>query len=394
METLEKDLKASLQASFIERFDSPADYLYFSPGRINLIGEHTDYNGGHVFPAAISIGTYGALTLRDDQEILVFSANFPDVGVVSFNLNDLAPRKYDSWVKYVRGVLYELKRAGYRVERGFNLGIVGDMPNASGLSSSASLELLIGEMLNAAFKLHIARLDIVKLGQQVENDYLGLRTGIMDQFAIGFGEKEKAIFLDVNTMDYELVPAEFGEYELIIMTTNKKRELVDSKYNERRDETELALKELQTVLPNLASLGELDLATFEKYQDAITDSTVLRRARHAVSENERTIIATSALKAHDLVKFGELLQQSHESLRDDYEVTGEELDTLFDAAMQQPGVLGARMTGAGFGGSAIALVPRATASDFIKNVGELYQAKIGYPASFYLAEIVRGTAEL
>lgn len=394
MTTLNNDLKTSLQESFKERFDVPAEYLFFSPGRINLIGEHTDYNGGHVFPAAISIGTYGALALRDDDEIHLFSANFPDVGISVFKLDDIAARKYDSWVKYVRGVLSELKRAGYNINRGFNIGIVGDMPNASGLSSSASLELLLGEMFNTAFDLKISRLDLVKLGQQVENNYLGLRTGVMDQFAIGFGEKEQAIFLDVNTMEYELIPAEFDQYELIIMTTNKRRELVDSKYNERRDETELALKELQTVLPTIKSLGELDIATFEANKAAIKEEVIYRRARHAVSENERTILATKALRAHDLVEFGKLLQQSHISLRDDYEVTGEELDTLFDAAMAQPGVLGARMTGAGFGGSAIALIPRASAATFIENVGKLYAEKIGYAASFYTAEIVKGTAQL
>ena len=379
-------LTKELGESFQRRFGHAAEHFFFSPGRVNLIGEHTDYNGGHVFPAAISVGTYAAVSLRDDDEIHAFSANFKDAGMVTFKTDDLELRQYDSWVKYVRGVISEMGKLGHEVPRGFNLAIVGDMPTASGLSSSASLELLIGVMLNDLFDYGMDTLSLVKLGQAVENDYLGLQTGIMDQFAVAFGQEKQAIFLDTNTMDYEMVPADFGDYDLVIMTTNKKRELVDSKYNERRAETQKALEELQAVT-DIKSLG--DLTT-----DDISSSVNQRRARHAVAENERTVLAKKALSDHDMKRFGELLTESHNSLRDDYEVTGVELDTLVSAAMAQPGVLGARMTGAGFGGSAIALVAKSEADNFAAAVGKVYNEKIGYQASFFVADIVDGTHAL
>lgn len=386
-------LTKELGESFERRFGHPAEHFFFSPGRVNLIGEHTDYNGGHVFPAAISVGTYAAVSLRDDNEIHAFSANFKDAGMVSFAKDDLKIRQYDSWVKYVRGVISELSKLGHEVPRGFNLAIVGDMPTASGLSSSASLELLIGVMLNDLFDFGMDTLSLVKLGQTVENDYLGLQTGIMDQFAVAFGQEKQAIFLDTNTMDYEMVPADFGDYELVIMTTNKKRELVDSKYNERRAETQKALEELQAVA-DINSLGDLTTEEFEKIVDHISSPVNQRRARHAVAENERTVLAKKALSEHHMKRFGELLTESHNSLRDDYEVTGIELDTLVSAAMAQPGVLGARMTGAGFGGSAIALVAKSEADNFAAAVGKVYDEKIGYQASFFVADIVDGTHAL
>ncbi|SCB76333.1 galactokinase [Weissella bombi] len=386
-------LTKELGESFQRRFGHPAEHFFFSPGRVNLIGEHTDYNGGHVFPAAISVGTYAAVSLRDDDEIHAFSANFKDAGVVTFAKDDLDLRAYDSWVKYVRGVISELGKLGHEVPRGFNLAIVGDMPTASGLSSSASLELLIGVMLNDLFDYGMDTLSLVKLGQAVENDYLGLQTGIMDQFAIAFGQEKQAIFLDTNSMEYEMVPADFGDYDLVIMTTNKKRELVDSKYNERRAETQKALEELQAVT-DIKALGELTSEEFEKIVDHISSPVNQRRARHAVTENERTVLAKAALSDHDMVRFGELLTSSHNSLRDDYEVTGIELDTLVDAALAQPGVLGARMTGAGFGGSALALVAKSESENFVAAVDKIYNEKIGYQASFLVADIVDGTHAL
>lgn len=386
-------LTKELGESFQRRFGHPAENFFFSPGRVNLIGEHTDYNGGHVFPAAISVGTYAAVSLRDDDEIHAFSANFKDAGVVNFAKDDLELRAYDSWVKYVRGVISELGKLGHEVPRGFNLAIVGDMPTASGLSSSASLELLIGVMLNDLFDYGMDTLSLVKLGQAVENDYLGLQTGIMDQFAIAFGQEKQAIFLDTNSMAYEMVPADFGDYDLVIMTTNKKRELVDSKYNERRAETQTALEELQKVV-DINALGELTSEEFENNVAHISSPVKQRRARHAVTENERTVLAKAALSDHDMVRFGELLTASHNSLRDDYEVTGIELDTLVDAALAQPGVLGARMTGAGFGGSALALVAKSESENFVASVDKIYNEKIGYQASFLVADIVDGTHAL
>ncbi|UOX36748.1 galactokinase [Weissella cibaria] len=389
------ELQEELAQSFNKRFGYDPAKLYFSPGRVNLIGEYTDFNGGHVFPAAISVGTYGAIAPRDDNQIRTYSANYPEAGIQTITVTDLALRPYDTWIKYLRGVMTVMAEAGYPVTKGFDLAIVGDMPTASGLSSSASLEILLLNMLQDMMGYQIDKLTIVKLGQAVENDYLGLKTGIMDQFAVAFGEDEQGIFLDTNTMAYEMVPAEFGEYRLLVMTTNKKRELTDSKYNERRAESEEALALLQENV-DVETLGDLTVPQFEA---AAADfekghALVMKRARHAVSENQRTIAAKAALQAHDLVQFGKLLTASHASLRDDFEVSGIELDTLVETALRQPGVLGARMTGAGFGGSAIALVEKDQVPAVTTAVGDVYTAEIGYQPAFFVAEIVAGTHEI
>lgn len=389
------ELQQELAQSFNKRFGYDPAKLYFSPGRVNLIGEYTDFNGGHVFPAAISVGTYGAIAPRDDNQIRTYSANYPEAGIQTITVTDLALRPYDTWIKYLRGVMTVMAEAGYPVTKGFDLAIVGDMPTASGLSSSASLEILLLNMLKDMMGYQIDKLTIVKLGQAVENDYLGLKTGIMDQFAVAFGEDEQGIFLDTNTMAYEMVPAEFGEYRLLVMTTNKKRELTDSKYNERRAESEEALALLQENV-DVETLGDLTVPQFEAAAaDFEKDhALVMKRARHAVSENQRTIAAKTALQAHDLVQFGELLTASHASLRDDFEVSGIELDTLVETALRQPGVLGARMTGAGFGGSAIALVEKDQVPAVTTAVGDVYTAEIGYQPAFFVAEIVAGTHEI
>ncbi|AWF94575.1 galactokinase [Weissella cibaria] len=389
------ELQQELAQSFNKRFGYDPAKLYFSPGRVNLIGEYTDFNGGHVFPAAISVGTYGAIAPRDDNQIRTYSANYPEAGIQTITVTDLALRPYDTWIKYLRGVMTVMAEAGYPVSKGFDLAIVGDMPTASGLSSSASLEILLLNMLQDMMGYQIDKLTIVKLGQAVENDYLGLKTGIMDQFAVAFGEDEQGIFLDTNTMAYEMVPAEFGEYRLLVMTTNKKRELTDSKYNERRAESEEALALLQENV-DVETLGDLTVPQFEAAAaDFEKDhALVMKRARHAVSENQRTIAAKAALQAHDLVQFGELLTASHASLRDDFEVSGIELDTLVETALRQPGVLGARMTGAGFGGSAIALVEKDQVPAVTTAVGDVYTAEIGYQPAFFVAEIVAGTHEI
>ena len=389
------ELQEELAQSFNKRFGYDPAKLYFSPGRVNLIGEYTDFNGGHVFPAAISVGTYGAIAPRDDNQIRTYSANYPEAGIQTITVTDLALRPYDTWIKYLRGVMTVMAEAGYPVSKGFDLAIVGDMPTASGLSSSASLEILLLNMLQDMMGYQIDKLTIVKLGQAVENDYLGLKTGIMDQFAVAFGEDEQGIFLDTNTMAYEMVPAEFGEYRLLVMTTNKKRELTDSKYNERRAESEEALALLQENV-DVETLGDLTVPQFEAAAaDFEKDhALVMKRARHAVSENQRTIAAKAALQAHDLVQFGKLLTASHASLRDDFEVSGIELDTLVETALRQPGVLGARMTGAGFGGSAIALVEKDQVPAVTTAVGDVYTAEIGYQPAFFGAEIVAGTHEI
>ncbi|MGO4938508.1 galactokinase [Fundicoccus sp. Sow4_D5] len=366
---------------------------FFSPGRVNLIGEHTDYNGGHVFPSSITQGTYGIAKKREDREIHCYSMNFEEGGVIVFNLDDLSFVESDSWANFVKGMLKYLIEAGHSIDSGFNVLIYGNIPNGAGLSSSASLELLIGVIAENLFNLTLDRLDLIKIGQKTENQFMGVNSGIMDQFAIGMGSKDMAIFLNTNTLDYELVPAEFGDNVILIMNTNKRRELADSKYNQRRSECEEALRRLQTELA-INSLGEMTEESFEVNRSLINDEVLERRAKHAVYENVRTLLAKDVLTKGKLKEFGELLNQSHISLRDDYEVTGLELDTLVEAAWQQAGVLGARMTGAGMGGCAIALVNSEKVEEVKAAVQAAYKEKIGYAADFYVAQIGDGAKEL
>ena len=366
---------------------------FFSPGRVNLIGEHTDYNGGHVFPCSITQGTYGIADKRDDREVHCYSMNFEERGVIVFNLDDLSYVEADSWANFVKGMLKYLIEAGHSIDSGFNVLIYGNIPNGAGLSSSASLELLIGVIAENLFNLTLDRLDLIKIGQKTENQFMGVNSGIMDQFAIGMGSKDMAIFLNTNTLDYDLVPAEFGDNVILIMNTNKRRELADSKYNQRRSECEEALRRLQTELA-INSLGELTEESFEANRSLINDEVLERRAKHAVYENVRTLLAKDVLTKGSLKEFGELLNQSHISLRDDYEVTGIELDTLVEAAWQQAGVLGARMTGAGMGGCAIALVNSENVEEVKAAVQAAYKEKIGYAADFYVAQIGDGAKEL
>ncbi|MCH4057293.1 MAG: galactokinase [Lactobacillaceae bacterium] len=380
---------ATLTQNFEKTFNQPATASYFAPGRINLIGEHTDYNGGHVFPAAISLGTYAVVAPRTDQTLHLFSANFENEGIRIINLADLKFKQADGWTNFIKGVFTILQKQGQQFSHGLDIYFYGNLPAASGLSSSSSIELLTGAILNDVYQMGCSQLDLIKLGQQVENQYIGVNSGIMDQFAIGMGRKDQAIFLDTNTLDYYYYPLALGDYRIVIMNTNKPRKLSDSKYNERRAECEQALANLQKV-SDMPSLGAFDENTFDEYSYAVGDGTLLKRARHAVFENQRTILAAAALENHDLAKFGRLINASHVSLEYDYEVTGIELDTLVHTAWQQQDVLGARMTGAGFGGCAIALVKQAAIPAFIKNVGQVYAETIGYEASFYEASIADG----
>ena len=382
-----------LQQIFAEKFGEKGTGSYFAPGRINLIGEHTDYNGGYVFPASITIGTYGVARKRADKQIRLYSENFPEKGIITFSLDDLEYRKEDDWTNYPKGVIRYLKAAGHALDSGIEIAFYGNIPNGAGLSSSASIELLTGVILDDLFGLAIERLELILTGKKVENEFIGVNSGIMDQFAIGMGKKDHALLLDTNTLAYDLVPAEFGDYVVAIMNTNKRRELADSKYNERRGECEEALKRLQTKL-KIQSLGELDEATFFAHTSLIEDPTLIKRAKHAVTENQRTLKAKAALEAGDLESFGHLLDASHASLRDDYEVTGIELDTLVAAAQEQPAVLGARMTGAGFGGCAIALVKKSEWEAFATAVKESYREKIGYETDIYQASIDDGARKL
>lgn len=379
-----------IQTAFANVFHNEAESFFFSPGRINLIGEHTDYNGGHVFPAAITLGTYGAARKRNDQLLRFYSSNFEDIGVIEVNLNNLVYNKADNWANYAKGVLKFLQEAGHTIDTGMDIYVSGNIPNGSGLSSSASLELLIGIMAEEIFNLKLDRLDLVKIGKQTENEFIGVNSGIMDQFAIGMGVDKQAIYLDTNSLAYDLVPLELGDNIVVIMNTNKRRELADSKYNERRAECEKAVEELQIAL-DIKTLGDLDEATFDEYSYLIKDANRLKRARHAVSENQRTLKAKEALISGDLLRFGRLINASHVSLEHDYEVTGIELDTLVHTAWEQDGVLGARMTGAGFGGCAIAIVAKDNVKHFTANVGKIYSEIIGYSPSFYIAEIAGGS---
>ncbi|MEH7375879.1 galactokinase [Neobacillus drentensis] len=383
----------TLNKVFLDMFHILPRKAFFAPGRINLIGEHTDYNGGHVFPCAITYGTYAVARKREDQVIRLYSTNFPEKGIIELDLNQLNYEKDHNWANYPKGMIRYIIEAGYEIPSGFDCAIQGNIPNGAGLSSSASIELLTGVLVNGLFELEIPRLDLITLGKKVENEFIGVNSGIMDQFAIGMGKKDAGILLDCQTLSYEYAPIHLDNYKILIMNTNKRRELADSKYNERRGECEEALAELQQKLP-IEALGQLSEAEFDENQYLITNETVRKRAKHAVYENVRTIKALKELKAGNLEVFGQLINQSHVSLRDDYEVTGVELDSLVEAAWKQPGVLGARMTGAGFGGCAIAIVENDEVENFIANVGSAYLEKIGYKAEFYAASIGDGAKEI
>ncbi|HIX01513.1 MAG TPA: galactokinase [Candidatus Ligilactobacillus excrementigallinarum] len=387
--------KEEIEAKFEEIYQTKPDKAFFSPGRINLIGEHTDYNGGHVFPCAITLGTWGAARKRDDQKLHFYSGNFEDLGIIEVDLNNLKYSKADNWTNYAKGMIFYIQKAGYQVDRGMDIYIWGNLPQGgSGLSSSASIEMLFGVMVEKLFDLQIDRLDLVKMGVKTENEFLGLSSGILDQFAVGMSKKNQAILLDTNTLDYKYVPLDLKDNVIVIMNTNKPRALVESKYNERVEECQVALKALQTKL-DIQALGELNNEQFDEYTYLLSDNeTYLKRARHAVSENQRCIRGEAALEKGDLKEFGRLQNASHVSLEYDYEVTGKELDTLAHEAWKQPGVLGARMCGAGFGGSGIALVQKDQVEAFKANVGKVYEEKIGYAPRFFTAEVADGTHEL
>lgn len=367
--------------------------VFFSPGRVNLIGEHTDYNGGNVFPCALSFGTYGAIALRDDKTVRMYSDNFKDLGIISFNIDQLVNDEKDDWANYPKGVIDVLRKHGYNIDCGFDMVVFGNIPNGAGLSSSASLELLMAVMANDLFKFNISRVDLVKYCQEAENQFVGVNCGIMDQFAIGMGKENSAILLDCNTLDYSYSKVNLDDKVIIIANTNKRRGLADSKYNERRNECEIALQELQSKL-NIHSLGELTEEEFENNKDLIKDEIRQKRAKHAVYENQRTIKAVRALEKSDIETFGKLMNDSHNSLRDCYEVTGKELDTLVELAWKHKGTVGSRMTGAGFGGCTVSIVERDLGEDFINTVGKEYKDIIGYDADFYVANIGDGTREI
>ena len=366
--------------------------MFFAPGRVNLIGEHTDYNGGHVFPCALSVGTYAVARKTCDSKIRLFSKNFEDLGIIEFDVNKLVYKKEDDWANYPKGVIKMFKTAGFKIETGIEVLFFGNIPNGAGLSSSASIELVTSQLLKDLFSLSVDMVEMVKLSQKSENEFNGVSCGIMDQFAIGMGKEGNAIFLDTNTLTFEYVPVKMEDISIVIANTNKRRGLAESKYNERRIECESALRELQREL-NITSLGDLSEEDFEKNKHLIKNAIERKRARHAVYENQRTIKAVKALNDGDIKLFGELMNASHISLRDDYEVTCMELDVLVTAALQN-GAIGSRMTGAGFGGCTVSLVQDSKIEEFIKKVQCVYENKIGYKADFYIVSIGDGAKQI
>lgn len=383
------DTKA-LRDQFRQIYNKDAD-IYFAPGRVNIIGEHTDYNGGFVLPSAISFGTYLAIAPNEDNVMRFQTTNFGYKTEVL--LNDLSRKHGDEWVNYPLGVIDQLIKRGMAINKGLDMLFSGDIPNGAGLSSSASIELATSVALNDIFDGAIDRIDLVKISQLAENQFVGMQCGIMDQFAVGMGKANSALFLNCRTLEYELVPLDLKEHAIIIMNTNKRRELADSKYNERVKECAMALDALRTVRP-MIDLSDISMQEFDEIGDVITDPVIYRRARHVISENNRVLLAVSALKRGDLATLGQLMNDSHESLRHDYQVTGAELDTIVNAARKVKGVLGARMTGAGFGGCAIAIAEKRYTEAVINKVGPAYEHEIGLKPIFYVANVGDGAGKL
>ncbi|KGX91655.1 galactokinase [Pontibacillus halophilus JSM 076056 = DSM 19796] len=383
----------ALEQAFMEKFGEGEEVAsFFAPGRVNLIGEHTDYNGGHVFPCALSVGTYAVARKRKDSILRFYSMNFEEQGVIEATIDDLHYVESDDWANYPKGVIEQFRQAGHRVETGYEVAFYGNIPNGAGLSSSASIELATAVMIKELEGLKVTELDMIQLSQKAENEFVGVNCGIMDQFAIGKGKKDHAILLNCDTLDYRHTPVKLKKESLIIANTNKRRGLADSAYNERRTQCEEAVKDLQHRLP-IQSLGEVTEEQFQQYESLIQSEDVKRRAKHVITENARTIQAVDYLDNGDIEGFGRLMNESHKSLRDDYEVTGEELDALVEAAWDQ-GAIGSRMTGAGFGGCTISIVPNEKVEAFIHAVSERYTERTGLVADFYTVEIGDGAKRL
>lgn len=388
-------MKKKLFDMFAELFgNSEGARFYFSPGRVNLIGEHTDYNGGHVFPCALTLGTYGAARKREDNKIHFYSMNLDSFGIVEASLDDLTNKKEYNWANYPLGVVWAFKEKGHTITSGFDMVIWGNIPNGSGLSSSASLEVLTGVILTDLFEIKdLSMTDLALIGQYSENNFNGCNCGIMDQFAVAMGKKDHAIFLDTSDLSYEYAPCVLDGAKIVITNSKVKHSLVDSAYNDRRNECAAALKALQSEL-DIQALGDLTPEEFEAHKSLIKDEIQLQRAKHAVYENQRTIDAVTTLKAGDIERFGKLMNQSHISLRDDYDVSCEEIDILVDLAWKIPGVLGSRITGGGFGGCTVSIVKDESVDTFIETIGKTYLEKVGHEAEFYTVDIGDGASRL
>ncbi len=387
-------MKNQVLKKFAELYGGEGDIrTYFAPGRVNLIGEHTDYNGGHVFPCALTMGTYGAARKRDDDKLRFYSMNFEKAGVIETGLNDLVCRDEAGWTNYPKGVIWAFGEKGHKIPAGMDVVIAGDIPNGSGLSSSASLEVLTGVMLRDLFEIEVSQVEIALIGQYSENNFNGMNCGIMDQFASAMGKKDHAIFLNTADLSYEYASVKLDHARIVIANSNVKHNLVGSEYNVRRQQCESALKQLQSVV-SIEALGDLDIEAFEAHKAAIADPVEQKRAKHAVYENQRTLDAVKALKENDIAAFGKLMNASHVSLRDDYEVSCPEMDILAEEAWKLSGVLGSRMTGGGFGGCTVSIVENEQVEAFIETVGSAYEKRTGIKADFYVVDIGQGAGVL
>jgi galactokinase len=384
----------ALTQQFIQQYGGDASDIavFHAPGRVNLIGEHTDYNGGYVFPAALTFGTTLLIRKRSDNQLGLATTNFP--ASKSFSLDSIVYDEADDWMNYPKGIVHELQQSGVQFSSGYDLLYHGEIPNGAGLSSSASIEVVTAYALQSLEGLETDTVKIALLSQKSENEFNGVKCGIMDQFAVANGKKDHAILLMCDTLEYELVPFDSGSYKLVIGNTNKRRGLVDSAYNERRAQCEQAVVDLQAAFPEITLLGQINLEQFNSAKHLIKDETVRKRAQHVVEEIDRVLQSIKALKANDLEQFGQLMNGSHDSLRDLYEVTGAELDAMVAAARQVPGVLGSRMTGAGFGGCTVSLVHEDSVEAFQEEVGRKYNEATGLTADFYVCTIGNGVERL
>lgn len=387
-------MEQKLLEKFKELFgDEGAISVYFAPGRVNLIGEHTDYNGGHVFPCALTIGTFMAVRKRADRKLNFYSMNFEQLGVIEDSLDNLVPKENGEWTNYPKGVIWAFEGRGMKLDAGLDIALYGNIPNGSGLSSSASLEVVTGYMLKNQFGFDVTNQDLALIGQYSENNFNGCNCGIMDQFASAMGKQDNAIFLDCNTLEYDYAPIVLEGAKIVVTNSLVKHSLVTSAYNDRRNESAQALADLQTVV-GINTLGDLTEEEFDRFASAIKDETNRRRAKHAVYENQRTIKAVQALKENDLETFGKLMNASHVSLRDDYETSCEECDILAEEAWKIPGVIGSRITGGGFGGCTVSIVKDEAVEEFQKKLSAVYQEKVGKTPEFYVVSIGNGPSKL
>jgi len=373
--------------------DAEGVNVYFAPGRVNMIGEHTDYNGGHVFPCALSIGTYAAARKRNDSKLNFYSINFEENGVMESDIYDIKPEDAAGWTNYPKGVIWAFAERGMKLDTGMDFVIYGNIPNGSGLSSSASLEVLTGFALRDLYGFDVTNTELALIGQFSENNFNGMNCGIMDQFASAMGKKDHAIFLNTADLSFEYAPLVLEDAKIVVTNSNVKHSLVGSEYNVRRTECETALKELQEVI-DIKTLGDLSEEEFEANKAAIKDEVRVKRAKHAVYENQRTIKAVEALKNNDIEAFGKLMNASHVSLRDDYAVSCDEIDVLVEEAWKIPGVVGSRITGGGFGGCTVSIVKNDAVEEFKEKLGSAYKERVGKEASFYLVDIGNGPCKL